>query len=226
MQLPAASLGNILDYLPSSPKFSSNSCSFPLCLSPRHRSHFSFPLSFPPRRDKTETFSFWFEREIGLSGYGSEERAKNADETFFSFTGQIRVGFIVGYSTQENFLASLGPVVLISSSPPVSARRRKERRTFPTNRGERDLRDREGDGGKISAQTGDQNSSGNSGERRGRRGKLGKEQKDRGRKSRQRTSPLFAPASSWLSPVGGGSVQRALDCGPTSVGFGVDAIEK
>ena len=132
----------------------------------------------------------------------------------------------LGYSTRENFLASLGPVVLNSSFPPVSAYRMKERRTFPTNRGRRDLRDHEGDGGKISVQTGEQNSSGISEEQRGRQRRLGKEQKERGRKSRQRTSPLFAPASSWLSPVGGGSVQRALDCGPTSVGFGVDAIEK
>ena len=72
----------------------------------------------------------------------------------FVFAGQIARVYL-GYSTRENFLASLGPVVLNSSSPPVSARRRKERRTFPTNRGERDLRDREGDGGKNSAQTGE-----------------------------------------------------------------------
>ena len=105
-----------------------------------------------------------------------EERAENAERSF-TLPFQNRFARVYrGYSTGENFLASLGPVVLNSSSPPVSAYRMKERRTFPTNRGERDLRDREGDGGKNSAQTGEKKSSGKSGDRRGRRGRLGKEQ--------------------------------------------------
>ena len=54
-------------------------------------------------------------------------------------------------------------------------------------------------------------------------GKNSRIEEERVDKERQ---PLFASVPSWLSPVGGGSVQRALDCGPTSVGFGVDAIEK
>ena len=130
----------------------------------------------------------------------------------------------LGYSTRENFLASLGPVVLNSSSPPVSARRRKERRTFPTNRGERDLRDREGNGGKNSAQTGEKESSGKSGDRRGRRGRLGKVGSRKNESTKNVTSVRFR--SVMVKSGGRRGVRRALDCGPTSVGFGVDAIEK
>ena len=132
----------------------------------------------------------------------------------------------LGYSTRENFLASLGPVVLNSSSPPVSARRRKERRTFPTNRGERDLRDREGDGGKNSAQTGEKEIFGEI--RRSTRETRKTRERTVGSGKNESTKNVTSVRFRSVMVKSGGrrGVQRALDCGPTSVGFGVDAIEK
>ena len=139
-----------------------------------------------------------------------EERAENAERSFILFFQNRFARVHRCYSTGENFLASLGPVVLISSSLPASAHRTKERRTFPTNRGRRDLRDREGDGGKISVHTGEQGYlRGNQRNEEEDEGGSGKNKKERGRTIRQRTSPLFALASSWLSPVGGGSGEGA-----------------
>ena len=139
------------------------------------------------------------------------------------------------YSTRENFLASLGPVVLISSSLPASAHRTKERRTFPTNRGKRNLRDREGDGKRILVKTGKQgNLRGEPEKRRGGRRKLEEDGKERIDKERQ---PLFAITDRCGLPgldvrtegTGLRSDQsfRCASCGTARlIGFGVDSPSK
>ena len=96
----------------------------------------------------------------------------------------------LGYSTRENFLASLGPVVLISSSLPASAHRTKERRTFPTNRGKKEPSGSRRRRKKDSRENGKQgNLRGEPEKRRGGRRKLEEDGKERIDKERQ---PLFA----------------------------------
>ena len=105
---------------------------------------------------------------------------------------------------EKIFIASLGLVVLISSSLPASAHRTQERRMFPTNRGRREpsglqrrwkrrfpsIRE---NGILRGEPENDKEDKGGS----------GKNKKERGRTNRQRTSPLFTLAStcvkSWWS---------------------------
>ena len=275
MQSPAASLGIILIYLPSSPHLAPILFLFPSVLPPVIVLIFPSPLLSPLGEIRQRHLAFLREKDGRTCG-------ERGEIVYLVFSEQIRAGLSWLFDRRKFFSfprAScielfLPPCFSISDEgeknvPDKSGRtrpsgsRRRWRKEFRSNGRKGNLR------GNPEIDEGDEEDS----------GKNSRIEEERVDKERQ---PLFASVPSWLSPGGGGAFrghwiavrlrsdsvwtpsksrvtasckdkerstrqrtstsvrsrsvmvksggrrgeQRTSDCGPTSVGFGVDAIEK